>query len=136
MPVRPTRWLNGGRIDRVLAGQAVGDEEHFVRAAAFTSAASAIIASSRWCGRRCQYDHVVAAEPGGLDGAPRNLHRRLAGDTIGSIDADLPAGHREAAPSPRDAWCRGSHQHLAPHLLIEAPRDLGGGGGAGLAPPS
>ena len=53
----------------------------------------------------------------------------LPGDDRQGIDADLLAEHRELLHRRRTAGVERGHQRLAPHLLAEAPRDLGGGGG-------
>ena len=120
-----------GEIDRVLAGQAVGDEEDLVRMRGglhLRRLGHHRLVEGGAAGG-VEHDHVVAAEPAGLDGAARDLHRALPGDDRQGIDADLLAEHRELLHRRRTPGVEGGHQRLAPHLLVEAPRDLGGGGG-------
>ena len=117
MPVSADALVEGaGEIDRVLAGEA--------------SATSSIS-----CGLRggldlgglrhhrlveggaaggVEHDDVVAAEPRRLDGAARDLHRRLAGDDRQGVDADLLAEHRELLHRRRAAGVERGHQRLAP----------------------
>ena len=118
-------------IDRVLAGERVGDEQHFVRVGG--AAHLGRLAHHRLVERDAaggvEHHHVVAAEPRRLLRARRDLHRRLAGDDRQRLDADLPAEHGELLHGRRTARVERGHQHLALARVGEALGDLGGGGG-------
>ena len=73
--------------------------------------------------------HVVAAEPASLDRAPGDTDRRLAGHDGQRRDVDLAPEHRKLLHRRRTAGIERCHQHLPPHVIMQAPGDLGGGGG-------
>ena len=97
-----------GEIDGVLAGQRVGDQQHFVRgrgAPHFRRFVHHRFVERDAAGGVEQHD-VVAAEPSRLQRAVGDLHRRLAGDDRQRIDADLLAEHGELLHAPPGGGCR------------------------------
>ena len=98
MPVTPTRSLKIlGEIDRVLAGQRVGDEQDFVRAggvADLRHLRHQRLVDMGAAGGVEQHD-VVALQARDALGAPGDRDRVLAGDDRQRVDADLAAEHGE-----------------------------------------
>ena len=86
--------VEGARgVDRVLAGERIGDEEHLVRVgggAHVRRLDHQRLVHGHAAGG-VEHHHVVAAEAGGLHGAAGDLHGRLAGHDGKRIDADLLA---------------------------------------------
>ena len=118
-------------IDRVLAGEAVGDQQHLVRAGGALDLGGLVhhLFVERDAAGGVEQHHVVAAELGGLDRAVGDLHRRLAFDDRQRRHVDLLAEHGELLHRRRAARVERGHQHLAVVALGEALGDLGGGGG-------
>ena len=118
-------------IDRVLAGQRIGDEQHFVRIGGALDLGR--LRHHRFVERGAaggvEHHHVVAAEPRrlrwrGWRSAPASGRRRSA--------ACRPARRgraRRAAPSPPGGACRARPSAPCALPLGQALRDLGGGGG-------
>ncbi len=91
-----------GEIDRVLAGQRVGDQQDLVRAggvADLRHLRHQRLVDMGAAGGVEQHD-VVALQAGDALGAPGDRHRVLAGDDRQRVDADLAAEHARAAPAP------------------------------------
>ena len=122
--------VEGAReIDRVLAGEAVGDQQHLVRIGGALHVGRFRhhrVVEGGAAGGVEQHD-VVAAELAGLQRALRNLRRLLAGDDRQGLDADLLAEHGELLHRGGAAHVERGHQHLAAALLGEALRELRGG---------
>ncbi len=79
----PHALIEGAReIDRVLAGERVGDEQHLVRIGGALDLGGLVHHRfvERGAAGGVEQDDVVAAEPAGLQRALRNLRRMLAGD--------------------------------------------------------
>jgi hypothetical protein len=124
-----------GGVDRVLAGERVGDEEHLVRSRRGLHLGGlghqALV--HRGAAGGVEHHHVEAAEAGGVHGALGDLHRRLSGHDRQALDADLLGQHRELLHRGRAACVEGGEQHLALLAVGEAPGDLGGGRGLARA---
>ena len=125
----------GGDVDRVLAGEAVDDEEGLVRPVASRTAATSAISSSSMCSRPAvsSMTHVVAAEGRLLLGALGDRDGVLAGDDRQGVDADLLAEDRELLHRGGAAGVERGHQDALALALLEAAGELGGGGGLARA---
>ena len=124
--------VEGAReIDRVLTGQRIGDQQHFMRVGGALHLGR--FRHHRFVERDAaggiEQHHVIAAELRGFDGAACDLRRILAGNDRQGVDADLLAEHRKLLHRGRTAGIERGHQHLALGQLGEALGDLGGGGG-------
>ena len=124
--------VEGAReIDRVLAGQRVGDQQHFMRiggALHFGRFRHHRFVERGAAGGVEQHD-VVAAELRRLQRALRDLRRRLALHDRQRLDADVAAEHGELLHRRRAAGVERGHQHLALVALGQAAGELCGGGG-------
>ena len=78
---------------------------------------------------RIQHQHVVAAEPCGIERAAGDLLRRLSGDNGQRIDSGLLAEHTQLLLCRRPARVERGHQHLLLVAIRQALGDLGAGGG-------
>ena len=118
-------------IDGVLAGEGVGDQQHFMRIGGALDLGR--LAHHRVVERGAaggvEQHHVVAAEPGGLERALGDLRRLLAFDHRQRVDLRLAAEHGELLHRRRPAHVERGHQHLALLPVGEALGDFGGGGG-------
>ena len=88
MPVRPTRSSKFAReIDRVLAGQRVGDQQHFVRTGGGLDLGRLLHHRlvERGAAGGVEQDDVVAAEPRRLHRARRAICTGVWPATIGSV---------------------------------------------------
>ena len=74
-------------------------------------------------------DRIIAAEPGRLQRALRDLSRLLAGDDRQGIDMDLLAEHGKLFHRRRAPHVERGHEHLAPPLLAQSFGELSAGGG-------
>ena len=103
-----------GDVDRVLAGQRVGDEENLVRLGRVPDLDhlrhQRLVDMGAAGG--VEDDDVVAAEAGGVAGAARDLDRRLAGDDRQRVDAGLLAQNLELLLRRRAADVERGHQHF------------------------
>ena len=124
-----------GGVDRVLAGERVGDEQHLVglRRGLHLGGLGHQALVHRGAAGGVEHHHVEPAETGGVHGALGDLHRRLAGDDRQALHADLLGQHRELLHGGRAARVEGGEQHLALLAVGEAPGDLGGGRGLARA---
>ena len=117
-----------GGVDRVLAGERVGDEKHLVRTGRRLDLGDLghqrLVDGDAAGG--VEHDHVEAAEPRRLDRPPGDLHRRLAGDDRQRVDPDLLSEHRELLHRGRTPRVERRHQHAAAAALGEALGDLRG----------
>ena len=119
------------QIDRVLAGERVGDEQYLVRiggAAHLGRFAHQLLVEGEAAGGVEQH-HVVTAEPRRLLRAGGDLHRRLAFDDRQRLDIDLLAEDGELLHRGRTARIERGHQHFALEAIGEALGDLCGGRG-------
>jgi len=128
--------VEGAReIDRVLARERVGDEQHLVRIGGALDVGG--LRHHRFIERGAagsiEDDGVVAAEAARLQGALGNLRRLLTRDDRQRVDVDLLPEHGELFHRRRTAHVERGHEHLAPRLLDEALGELGGGGGLARA---
>ena len=102
-------------IDRVLAGERIGDQQHLVRIGGALDLGR--FRHHRFVERGAaggvEQHHVVAAEAAGLERALRDLRRLLACDDRQRVDADLLAEHGELLHRGRAAHVERGHQHLA-----------------------
>ena len=122
MPVMPTRSLKLLRqLHRVLAGQAVGDQQGLVRMGDVAHIHRLLhqgFVDVDAAGRVEQH-HVVAAEPCRIERAPRDLLRRLPGDDRQRVDLGLLAQHAQLLLRRRPAHVERGHQHF---LLVAVGR--------------
>ena len=131
MPVRPTRSSNELRqIDRVLAGEGVGDQQHLVRIGGAPDLGRLVhhLFVERDAAGGVEQHHVVAAELGRLDRAAGDLHGRLPLDDRQGRHVDLLAEHGELLHRGGPARVERRHQHLGV-ALAQALGDLRSGGG-------
>ena len=132
MPVRPTRWSKArGEIDRVLAGQGIRDQQHFMRAGSRFDLGRFrhhLFVERGAAGGVEQHD-VVAAELAGFQRAARDLRGLLAFDDRQRRDIEIAPEHGELLHGGRTVDVERGHQHLALVALGEAAGELGGGGG-------
>ena len=115
-----------GKIDGVLAGEAIGDEQDLVRARGGLDLGHLLHQRFVDMGAPggVEHDDVIALQARRLFGAFGDLHRRLAGDDRQSVDADLAAEHGELLLRRRTLDVERGHQHLALHPLGEALGDF------------
>ena len=127
MPTRSSKDL--ASVDRVLAGERVGDQQDLVRVRhpldlrhldhqrlVDMGAAGGV-----------EDDHVVAAEARRVERASGDLDRHLAGDDGQRGDPRLLAQHLQLLLRRRPARIERGHQHLQLVALGQPPGDLGGG---------
>ncbi len=128
--------VEGAReVDRILAGERVGDEQHLVRIGGALDVGG--LRHHRFIERGAagsvEDDRVVAAEAARLQCALGNLRRLLACDDRQRVDVDLLPEHGQLFHRCGSAHVERGHEHLAPRLLDEALGELGGGGGLARA---
>ena len=124
-----------GEIDRVLAGQRVGDQEDLVRPDGVADVRHLLhqrLVDMGAPGGVEQHD-VVALEARGGFGASGDVDRVLARNDRQRVDADLLTEHRELLLRGRALDVERGHQHFSPVAFGEALGDLGGGGGLARA---
>ena len=120
-----------GDVHRVLAGQAVDDEQRLVRLGRVADGGDLghqLVVDVQAAGG-VEHDHVVAAERRLLLRALGDRDRVLAGHDRQGVDADLGAEDGELLHRRRAAGVERGHQHALALALLEAPGELGGGGG-------
>ena len=124
-----------GEVDRVLAGQAVGDEQDLVRVRRLPDLGH--LGHQRLVDMGAaggvEDDDVVAAELCRLHGSARDLDRRLAGDNRQRGDAGLLAELAQLLLRGRAARVERGHQNLLVLTVGEALGDLGRRGGLARA---
>ena len=124
-----------GELDRILAGERVGDQQRLVRpgdVAHLGCLAHQVVVDVRAPGR-IQQHHVVGGKLGRLQRAAGDLLRRLAGDDGQRIDLGLLAQHAQLLLRRRPAHVERGHQHFLLVAIGEAVADLGAGGGLARA---
>ncbi len=123
------------QIDRVLAGERIGDEQDFVGFGGGLDLGhlrhQGLVDMS--AAGRIEHDHVIALQPRRLLGAARDLHRRLAGDDRQSVDADLAAEYGELFLRRRPFYVERGHQHALPETVGQALGDFRSCGGLARA---
>ena len=125
-------FVEGARqIDRVLAGQAVGDQQHFVRIGRALDLGRLVhhLFVERGAAGGVEQHHVVAAELCCLERALGDLRRHLARDHRQRVDLRLAPEHRQLLHRRRPAHVERGHQHFFLLPVGEAAGELGGGGG-------
>ena len=136
MPVTPRRSSKAARdVDRVLAGQRVGDQQHFVRIGGGLDVGrlrhQPLV--DRHTAGGVEHHHVVAPETTRFHGAAGDLHGTLARNDRQGIDTDLLAKDRQLFLRRRSPRIERGHQHPALVAPGEALGDLGRGGGLARA---
>ena len=118
-----------GEVDRVLAGQRVGDQQNLVRprGVADLSHLRHQRLVDMGAARGVEQHDVIALQPRHSLGAPGDRDRVLAQNDRQRVDADLPAQNRELLLRRRALHVERSHQHLAFVAIGKALGDLGGG---------
>ena len=124
--------IEGAReIDRVLAGEGVGDQQHFMRIGGALDLGRfghhGVV--ERGAAGGVEQHHVIAAEAGGLERAFGDLRRLLAFDHRQRVDAGVAAEHGELLHRRRPAHVERGHQHFALLPVGEAAGEFRGGGG-------
>ena len=128
MPVMIDAGIEGAReIDRVLAGQRVGDEQDFVRIGRRLDRGRLghQLFVDMGAAGGVEDQHVIAAEPALGERAAGNLDRGLAGDDRQGGDADLLAEHAQLLHGGRAAGVERGEQDLLVLPFLEALGDLG-----------
>ncbi len=123
MPLMPMRSLNvRARIDRVLAREAVGDEQCFMwlRDVAHLFGLAHQFVVDVEAARGVEDDDVIAAKPRGLHSPRRDLLRRLALDDWQCVDADLLAEDLELFLRGGTTRIERRHQHFLFVALVQA----------------
>ena len=124
-----------GEVDRVLAGQGVGDEQDLVRVGVPLDLGH--LGHQRFVDMGAaggvEDHHVVAAEPRRHQRAAADLDRHLAGDDRQRVDAGLGAEDAELLLRGRPARVERGHQDLPLVALAEALGELRRGGGLARA---
>ncbi len=116
-----------GEIDRVLAGERIGHEKDFMRAAGVADLRHLLherLVDMRAPGRVEDHD-VVALQPRRGFGSLGDRNRILSEDDRQGCDADLLAEHRELFLRRRTLHVERGHQHLVLVPLRQAFGDLG-----------
>jgi hypothetical protein len=114
-----------------LAGERVGDEQHFVgsrSAAHFRRLIHQRLVKREPAGSVEQH-HIVTAEPRRFFGARRDLDWSLPLDHSKRLHANLPAEYRELLHRRRPAGVERGHQHFALGRIGKAFGDFRRGGG-------
>ena len=119
------------QIDRVLAGQGIRDQQHFMRISHGFDLGGFRhhFFVERGAAGGVEQHHVVAAEFCGLQRAPGDLRRLLAGDNRQGLDIEVAPEHRELLHRRRAIDVERGHQHLALVALGQAAGKFGGRGG-------
>ncbi len=118
-----------GDVDRVLAGQAVDDEQGLGRVRRRGDGlhlAHQLVVDVETA-RGVEQDDVIALQLGRLERALGDLDRLLAGDDRQRVDVRLPAEHRQLLLRSRAGDVERGHQHPLALALREALGELGGG---------
>ncbi len=102
------------QIDGVLTGQAVGDEQDFMRIGGLADIRhfhhQRLV--DMGAARRIENDDIVSAEFRGLNGAAGDFHRRLAGNNRQCINGSLDAELAKLFLCGRTARIERGHQHF------------------------
>ena len=123
------------KIDSVLAGQSVGDEQDFMRVCLFPDVGHfdhQRLVDMRAAGG-VENNNIMAAKLGGLYGAGGDLDRRLAGNDRQRVDAGLYAELAQLLLGGGAARIERRKQHLLLRPLGQALADLAGRGGLARA---
>ncbi len=119
------------RIDGVLAGHRIGDQQAFMRLHRIADRGDLghQLFVDREAARGIEHDDVVAFEAAGIHGALGDGDRRLARHDGQRLHAGLLAQDGQLLLGGGTARVQRGHQHLLALLLGKAARDLGGRGG-------
>ena len=118
-------------IDRVLAGERIRDQQHFVRTGGgfdFGCFRHHLFVERGAAGGIEQH-HVVAAELCGFQCALGDLRRLLAGNDRQGLDIEIAAEHRELLHRRGAIDVERGHQHLALVALGQTAAEFCSGGG-------
>ena len=118
-------------VDRVLAGQRIRDQQHFMRIGGgfdFRGLAHHLFVERGAAGGIEQH-HVVAAELACFQRAARDLRRLLAGHDRQRRNVEIAPQHGQLLHRRRAVDVERGHQHLALVALGHAAGEFRGGGG-------